>query len=239
MATKALVKIEDLYSEKIELAQENQLNILLNQPPKKEWLKPHPIAKKVIYENGEKKSVPCVYIPIERTEWMLTNIFIKWRVEVKDYKLIGNSVGVDVRLHYLSPISNEWDYQDGLGACPLQTDAGQGAIDFMKLKSSAVQIALPAAESYAVKDAAEKIGKLFGKDLNRADEIAYDTLRGKFDEPDLEFNNKFQELLSLLEQLEIGDQADFKSLLGDAKKKNTLNLEFVVKMIALAKGKLQ
>jgi len=28
---------------------------------------------------------------------------------------------------------------------------------------------LPAAESFAIKDAAEKIGRLFGKDLNRKD----------------------------------------------------------------------
>jgi hypothetical protein len=36
--------------------------------------------------------------------------------------------------------------------------------------------AAPAAESFAVKDAAEKIGKLFGRDLNRADQILYDEL---------------------------------------------------------------
>lgn len=37
-------------------------------------------------------------------------------------------------------------------------------------------IGTPAAESYAIKDAAEKIGKLFGKDMNRADQINYDNL---------------------------------------------------------------
>lgn len=34
--------------------------------------------------------------------------------------------------------------------------------------------ALPTAESYAIKDAAEKLGKLFGKDLNRKDELAFE-----------------------------------------------------------------
>jgi hypothetical protein len=42
--------------------------------------------------------------------------------------------------------------------------------------------AAPAAESYAVKDAAEKIGKIFGKDLNRKDEIIYDSLIGTIPE---------------------------------------------------------
>ena len=54
--------------------------------------------------------------------------------------------------------------------------------------------AAPAAESYAVKDAAEKIGKLLGKDMNRADRIMYDTLptiekRDKLEDLDVEPNN--------------------------------------------------
>ena len=36
--------------------------------------------------------------------------------------------------------------------------------------------AAPAAESYAIKDAAEKLGKIFGKDLNRKDVIGYESL---------------------------------------------------------------
>ena len=40
---------------------------------------------------------------------------------------------------------------------------------------------VPAAESYAVKDAAEKLGKLFGKDLNRKDAFGYTALGNKFD----------------------------------------------------------
>ena len=67
-------------------------------------------------------------------------------------------------------------FQDGVGAAPLQTDKGAGAVDFNAIKSDAVMKAAPAAESYAVKDAAEKIGKLFGKDMNRADQILYDEL---------------------------------------------------------------
>jgi hypothetical protein len=35
---------------------------------------------------------------------------------------------------------------------------------------------VPAAESYAVKDAAEKIGRIFGKDLNRKDLLTYDSI---------------------------------------------------------------
>jgi len=36
--------------------------------------------------------------------------------------------------------------------------------------------AAPASKSFAVKDAAEQIGRLFGRDLNRPDQISYDSL---------------------------------------------------------------
>ena len=41
------------------------------------------------------------------------------------------------------------------------------------MSSGAIQMWAPSAESFAIKDAAEKLGKIFGKDLNRKDDIAY------------------------------------------------------------------
>ena len=53
-------------------------------------------------------------------------------------------------------------------------------------------IAAPAAESYAFKDAAEKIGKLFGKDINRATHIDYTNLIRSI--PKEEKENKIKEM---------------------------------------------
>lgn len=164
------------------LQKDSVLQVLLNQPPDPKWLKEHPYAKKeVINEHGQKVKVPCKFIPIERIEWLIINIFIKYKVEIKWSKLVANSIEVAVRLHYYDHIMNEWLWQDGIGAQPLQTDQGCGAVDFNHIKSNAVQIATPAAESYAVKDAAEKIGKIFGKDLNRAENnISFEGLANKY-----------------------------------------------------------
>lgn len=159
-----LPTLQDLRSD-IELkADQNALNVLLNAEPPKEWIKEHPMFKKVRY------------LPIERVEYLLTRIFLKWNVEVKAVQVIANSVVTTIRLYYQDPMSDQMLWQDGIGAAPLQTDKGAGAVDFNAIKSDAVMKAAPAAESYAVKDAAEKIGKLFGKDLNRADKIMYDSL---------------------------------------------------------------
>jgi hypothetical protein len=160
-----LPKLQDLLSDVELKADQNALNVLLNASPSKTWIKEHPLAKGV------------KYIPIERIEWLMTRIFIRWNVEIKSTQLIANSVVVIIRLWYQDRLSKELLYQDGLGACPLQTDKGAGAIEFNKIKNNAIMLAAPAAESYAFKDAAEKIGKLFGKDLNRKDEIGYLSLQ--------------------------------------------------------------
>jgi len=156
--------------------EQTQLNVILNSDPPKEWLKEHPFAKRDIVIDGIKKRVPIVYLPIERIEYLLTRIFITWKVEIKSVQMIANSALVIVRLYYQDVFSDNMLWHDGVGAAPLQTDTGAGAIDFNKIKNDAVMKAAPAAESYAIKDAAEKIGKLFGKDLNRADKIMYDSL---------------------------------------------------------------
>jgi hypothetical protein len=186
METKNLPKLADLYSD-IELkADQNDLNILLNADPAPVWLKDHPFAKKIVTIDGKKVNLPMKFIPIERVEWLLTKIFIRWNLEIRSVALIANSVCVTVRLYYQDVVTKEMLWQDGIGAVALQTDSGAGAIEFDKIKSSAVMMAAPAAESYAFKDAAEKIGKLFGKDINRQSQIQYDTLGNTLTRPEKE-----------------------------------------------------
>lgn len=157
--TKQLPALQDLYAD-LELAAKNtQLNILLNQKPKPEWIKQNK------YANNSN------YIPIEKIEYLLTSIYLKWKVEVKDIQVIANSVVVTIRLHIQDPITGEWDWQDGIGANDIQTKAGSSPTDFTQINKGAVMMAAPAAESYAVKDAAEKLGQIFGKDINRKDVI--------------------------------------------------------------------
>lgn len=139
----------------------DQLNTLLNQQPLGKWVKEHPFARNV------------KYIPIDKIEFMLTRIFQEWRVEVLSYNQLFNSVACHIRLHYLNPITGEWSYHDGLGAVGIQTDKGAAASDMNAIKQDAVMKALPAAKSYAIKDAAEHLGTLFGRDLNRKDTMPF------------------------------------------------------------------
>lgn len=156
-----LPTLQELYDDKIEIVKQNKLNLILNSEPKSDWVKSHPFVKNL------------KYLPIERVEYLLTMIFTKWSVEIKSVQLIANSVVVTIRLYVQNPITGQMDYQDGLGAMPIQIQKGSGATEFDKMNTSAIQIGSPAAESFAIKDAAEKFGRIFGKDLNRKDTIAY------------------------------------------------------------------
>lgn len=156
--------LSELVSESENDLKQNALMVILNQEPPKEWLKDHPMI------SGYK------YLPVSRIEYLLSRIYTKWWIEVRNVQTVANSVLVTVRLYVKNPISGEIEWQDGIGAAPIQTDKGSGAMDWNKAKSDGVMKAAPAAESYALKDAAEKFGKLFGKDLGRKDVIVYDTL---------------------------------------------------------------
>jgi hypothetical protein len=78
-----------------------------------------------------------------------------------------------VRLHYLNPTTGQWQYHDGVGAVGVQTNAGASASDLSAIKQDAIMKALPAAKSYAVKDAAENLGSIFGANLNRKDIVPF------------------------------------------------------------------
>lgn len=206
---------------------ENQLMVILNQAPPAKWLSYHPIAK---IKNDKGQDVPLPFLPIERVEYLLTAIYTKWWVEIRNVYTIANSCVVAIRLHVINPLTGEVEWQDGVGAAPIQTDKGAGAMDWNKAKSTGVQIAVPAAESYAVKDAAEKFGKMFGKDLARKEQINYETLL-KTQSADISHDD-LSELFELKkEALSISEKKDAERILS---KKETVSYK---KLHTLLKSK--
>jgi len=146
-------KVEEMWANKPLMDKVNEFNLILSQEPQKEWIRKLP-------------GTEIKYLPIERIEWLLTSIYGQFKYEIKSVLVIDNSVSVVVRVHYYNPVLDCWDWVDGTGAAPLLATEGD----------MAVALALPAAKTFAVKDAVEPLGKIFGKDLNRADTIVYDNL---------------------------------------------------------------
>lgn len=157
---KRLPALSDLHYD-IDVAFKNdELKSLLNQPVHKSWVKKHPIVK-------------SEYIPIDKIEFLMDKIFQDWRVEVLREGVMFHSVYVTVRIHYKNPTTGEWSYHDGVGAKSVQVDKDFSASDLAHIKDAAVMMALPSAKSFAIKDACEHLGKLFGRDLNRKDTVEF------------------------------------------------------------------
>lgn len=161
MSNNALIKIIDNDIQIAKLVQRDEFLQVLNTEPPTAWVKEHPFNKGV------------KYLPIEKVELLLTKLFQDWHIEIRESKQLLNSISVTVRLHYTDPIDSKPKWQDGVGAVPAKTEKGARASDMSAILSDAVMTGFPAAKSFAVKDAAESIGKIFGKDLNRRDTLPF------------------------------------------------------------------
>lgn len=157
-----LPKINDLYSDKLTTQKNDAFITLMNQQPKKEWIKTHPFIKNYRY------------LPIERIEFLLKTIFKSYRIEVLREGQSFNGVYVVVRVHYLHPLTGLWEFHDGIGAIQLQTAKGTSPADLGNINNGALSMAFPIAKTIAIKDATDHFGNLFGADLNRKDVINYE-----------------------------------------------------------------
>jgi hypothetical protein len=176
-----LPTIQELHEENALVSYKNdQLNLLLNQEPKKEWVKEHPFVK------GHK------YIPIDKVEFMLRKIFKKYSIEITNQGTSFNGVWVTVRVHYFHPTEATMMYHDGIGAVQLQTAKGTSPADLQNINNGALSMAYPIAKTLAIKDACDHFGKLFGCDLNRKDTMAF-----KVDANPLELKEQLIELFNL------------------------------------------
>lgn len=155
--------LADLTKDKEVAKNTDKFNFLMNQDPPEKWVKEHPVI------SGH------LYVPIDKIEHVMKRVFKEYRFEIKETKMMMNAVVVTVRVHYKHPVTNEWNWQDGIGAEELQTEKNSGALkaDMSNVKRGALPMAAPIAEVTAIKDACHKIGRLFGSDLNRKDVAPY------------------------------------------------------------------
>lgn len=139
-------------------------NAFISRKPHSKWYRQ--------YDALSKPNKPYLYIPIGIMEQLLTYIYGEWWVEVKEVSMMADAATVTVRLHYKDRfIDNQWKYVDGIGACGFQKDKSND--QFKDYKLVAAQMAVPSAKTFAIKDAAESLGNIFGANLNRKDVIDF------------------------------------------------------------------
>lgn len=157
-----LPTIAELESMELSLKEkQNGLNVLLNQPPPGNWLK---------------KQDGVWHLPVDKVKFLLTKIFVSWYYDIDNVQVVANSVCVTISLHYLDPFSETWMHSSGIGAAPINTKKGASAMDWDNITHDSVHKAAPAAASFALKNAAKNLGRIFGSDLMNDDKISYNSL---------------------------------------------------------------
>lgn len=119
------------------------------------------------------KSSDFDYVPIEIVEEALRQIFFR-QIDfiIVDHRREINSYVVHGRIQYIDPVTQMQRTVDGIGAKALQQDKGKTVAEIeSSMKSNAFELAAPIAYSRAIKNAAKKLGKMFGANLNRDEEI--------------------------------------------------------------------
>jgi len=146
----------------VELAGKTEgLNAILNVPPPAKWVKEHPYIK------GHK------YLPIDKVEYLLKKLFKTYSIQITGQGTAFNGVWVTVRVNYLNPVTGEMQFQEGIGAVQLQTAKGTSPADLANINNGAVSMAFPMAKTFAIKDACQMIGNIFGANLDRKDTIEF------------------------------------------------------------------
>lgn len=155
--------IQELYdNEQLDLMiNVDNFNTILSSPPPKSWTKVHPYIK------------GYVYLPIQKTEWLLRRIFKQYKIEITGQGVAFNGIWVTVRIHYFHPILKEWMFHDGIGSSQLQTKSGSSPADLANINNGALSMAFPLAKTLAVKDACDHFGDAFGANLNRKDVMPF------------------------------------------------------------------
>lgn len=136
--------------------------MFLNKAPAKSEIKTNPYA-------GDSQ-----YIPIAVIEKRLDEIYAGlWSVEDCNIQVVANSVLCTLSLKVVHPIAKFEIRRAGVGAIPIQLNKGEKEMSFSTIKSDAIRKNAPAAKSQALRNAAQSLGMIFGRSLNREDVADY------------------------------------------------------------------
>jgi hypothetical protein len=138
---------------------------MLNQEPDKAWL--------VKSADGKAQTLGISFVENE----LDTVFFGLWSVENVTYQQIINEVVCTVELVLTHPITGKEIRRAGFASTVITQDSGAPLSSFQDTKKkNSLDLAFPKMKSEAIKNAAQSLGKRFGRDLNRRQEAAYKPL---------------------------------------------------------------
>lgn len=117
-------------------------------------------------------------LPISFVEMTLDELFLgQWGTENFTSKVVANEVVGEIELWVIHPITGREIRRSGAAGIIIQVDKApeeiqgkernQWALDILNKKSNALDLGYPKLKAECTKNAAQSLGKVFGRDLNR------------------------------------------------------------------------
>lgn len=133
------------------------------------------------------------YVSIGVIEKKLDELFSGlYKISCLEFKQIANELVVIARIEYFHPIAGVWLHRDGVGGAQIRWAKGVDITDMNGKYKNALVADAPHAYAEAIKNAAKKIGNIFGRNLNRDDDYSeYDdftSILGDYDVISQELN---------------------------------------------------
>lgn len=149
--------------EETEQSQPTKLPSEMNAQEFQDFLEMQPDHKE-LSEDGAYYHVPIAFLEPDLRYTFNGQINIK----IKSFREYFGSIVIHVRLKVFHPVYKLWQCYDGIAATPIQSIIEGEWKNTTKLNQiDEMKTGVPAAYSTAVQNAAKKIGKRFGSDVNR------------------------------------------------------------------------
>lgn len=128
----------------------------LNQPPPKNEILINKLA------NNSK------YLPISFVQMKLDEMFFGlWETVNFEYQVVANEIVGRLELRVFHPVAKIWITRTGAAATMIQQQKGAAITDIGAKHKNTLVKDFPHLEAECLKNAAKKLGKMFGRDLNR------------------------------------------------------------------------
>lgn len=124
------------------------------------------------------------YLPIDFVETSLDELFYgMWETINFRTQVISNEVTASIELRVLHPISKIWITRTGSASIQIMVDkapenvTGQEknrwALDIQNKKPNALDMGIPKLKADCIKNAAQSLGNIFGRNINRTNRDVY------------------------------------------------------------------
>lgn len=114
---------------------------------------------------------------ISHIETTLDELFFGlWSTENFKWAVIANEVVGTIDLIVTHPVTGKEIRRSGAAAIIIQVNKGANALDVSAKKTNALDLGFPKLKAECLKNAAQSLGKLFGRDLNRTNVDTYNPI---------------------------------------------------------------